>query len=151
MTWLVIARGVSGAGAGGVVPMVWIITGEVVPTEDRAKWSDTLTCVWAASALAGPLLGGVFSGESFSPEKGGRGAVVRRRILMGLEADHQPPFSFAFFLFNRVGIVEMGLYVIFPFHQASILIFLSSLDQRACLRPCYGSLDGFPSRRPSRK
>ncbi|KAG8953308.1 hypothetical protein FRC04_002718 [Tulasnella sp. 424] len=61
MTWLVIARGVSGAGAGGVVPMVWIITGEVVPTEDRAKWSDTLTCVWAASALAGPLLGGVFS------------------------------------------------------------------------------------------
>ncbi|KAG8901530.1 hypothetical protein FRC00_006453 [Tulasnella sp. 408] len=61
MMWLVIARGVSGAGAGGVVPMVWIITGEVVPTEDRAKWSDTLTCVWAASALAGPLLGGVFS------------------------------------------------------------------------------------------
>ncbi|KAG8929878.1 hypothetical protein FRC01_003657 [Tulasnella sp. 417] len=65
MMWLVIARGVSGAGAGGVVPMVWIITGEVVPTEDRAKWSDTLTCVWAASALAGPLLGGVFS-ESVS-------------------------------------------------------------------------------------
>ncbi|KAG8997771.1 hypothetical protein FRB90_012434 [Tulasnella sp. 427] len=61
MMWLVIARGVSGAGAGGVVPMVWIITGEVVPTQDRAKWSDTLTCVWAASALAGPLLGGVFS------------------------------------------------------------------------------------------
>lgn len=63
MLWLVIARGVSGAGAGGLVPMVWIITGEIVPKDSRAKWSNTLTCVWAASALAGPLLGGVFSGE----------------------------------------------------------------------------------------
>ena len=41
--------------------MVWIITGEIVPIEARAKWADMLTCVWTASALAGPLLGGVFS------------------------------------------------------------------------------------------
>ncbi|KAG8858721.1 hypothetical protein FRB96_004858 [Tulasnella sp. 330] len=61
MMWLVIARGVSGAGAGGLVSMVWLVAGEIVPAEQKGKWGNMLSCVWAASALAGPLLGGVFS------------------------------------------------------------------------------------------
>ncbi len=63
MIWLVIARGVSGAGAGGLVSMVWVIASEIVPVEEKDKWGNMLSCVWAASALAGPLLGGVFSGQ----------------------------------------------------------------------------------------
>ncbi|KAG9011024.1 hypothetical protein FRB94_008997 [Tulasnella sp. JGI-2019a] len=61
MMWLVISRGVSGAGAGGLVSMVWLIAGEIVPAEQKGKWGNMLSFVWAASALAGPLLGGVFS------------------------------------------------------------------------------------------
>jgi len=62
MLWLVIARGVAGVGAGGIVSMVWLVMGEIVPAHDRAKWSETLSSTWAASALAGPVLGGIFSG-----------------------------------------------------------------------------------------
>lgn len=61
MMWLVIARGASGAGAGGLVSMVWLIAGEIVPIEEKNKWGNMLSFVWAASALAGPLLGGIFS------------------------------------------------------------------------------------------
>ncbi|KAG8964259.1 hypothetical protein FRC03_002026 [Tulasnella sp. 419] len=61
MMWLVLARGLAGIGGGGIVSMVWIVMAEIVSDAERAKWSEALSVTWAASAVAGPLLGGVFS------------------------------------------------------------------------------------------
>ncbi|KLO20499.1 MFS general substrate transporter [Schizopora paradoxa] len=61
---LCIFRAISGAGAGGIVSSVWLITSELVEERNRAKWSQALSVTWSASAVAGPLLGGLFSDES---------------------------------------------------------------------------------------
>lgn len=63
MLWLILARGLAGVGGGGIVSLVWTITSEIVDVESRAKWSQALSITWSCSAIAGPLLGGAFSGE----------------------------------------------------------------------------------------
>ncbi|KAH9937425.1 major facilitator superfamily domain-containing protein [Fomitopsis serialis] len=62
--WLIIARAVAGVGGGGIVSLVWIITAEIVEAESQAKWSQALSVTWACSAIAGPVLGGIFSEDS---------------------------------------------------------------------------------------
>ncbi|TFY83745.1 hypothetical protein EWM64_g280 [Hericium alpestre] len=59
--WLILARGLAGVGGGGIVSSVWVITSEIVEVHQRAKWSQALSITWSCSAIAGPLLGGVFS------------------------------------------------------------------------------------------
>ncbi|KAI0768563.1 amino acid permease ScVBA-like protein [Trametes elegans] len=59
--WLIIARAIAGVGGGGIVSLVWTITSEIVNVHNQAKWSQALSVTWACSAVAGPLLGGVFS------------------------------------------------------------------------------------------
>ncbi|KAI0639128.1 amino acid permease ScVBA-like protein [Trametes polyzona] len=59
--WLIIARAIAGVGGGGIVSLVWTITSEIVDVRNQAKWSQALSVTWACSAVAGPLLGGVFS------------------------------------------------------------------------------------------
>ncbi|KAI0374453.1 amino acid permease ScVBA-like protein [Pilatotrama ljubarskyi] len=61
MKWLIIARAIAGVGGGGIVSLVWTITSEIVDVRNQAKWSQALSVTWACSAVAGPLLGGVFS------------------------------------------------------------------------------------------
>ncbi|KAF8213426.1 major facilitator superfamily domain-containing protein [Mycena galopus ATCC 62051] len=51
-------------GAGGIVSSVWVITAEIVEVRNRAKWSQALSVTWSCSAVAGPLLGGLFSGDA---------------------------------------------------------------------------------------
>lgn len=51
----------AGIGGGGIVGSVWVITAELVEVQHRAKWSQALSLTWSCSAIAGPLLGGVFS------------------------------------------------------------------------------------------
>jgi MFS family permease len=63
MLWLILARGLSGIGGGGIVNSVWVITTEIVPPGTQAKWSQALSVTWSASAIAGPILGGLFTGE----------------------------------------------------------------------------------------
>ncbi|KAK7064518.1 major facilitator superfamily domain-containing protein [Favolaschia claudopus] len=58
---LLAARAVAGIGGGGIVSSVWVITSEIVPVQSRAKWSQALSITWSCSAIAGPLLGGLFS------------------------------------------------------------------------------------------
>ncbi|KAJ3893699.1 amino acid permease ScVBA-like protein [Lentinula edodes] len=48
-------------GGGGIVSCVWVITAEIVEMRHRAKWSQALSVTWSCSAVAGPLLGGLFS------------------------------------------------------------------------------------------
>ena len=50
---------------GGIVSCVWVITSEIVEVRNRAKWSQALSVTWACSAIAGPLLGGLFSGKPY--------------------------------------------------------------------------------------
>ncbi|KAG8857156.1 hypothetical protein FRB91_011701 [Serendipita sp. 411] len=63
MRWLIIARGLSGIGGGGIVNSVWVLTTEIVPPGTQAKWSQALSVTWSASAVAGPMLGGLFTGS----------------------------------------------------------------------------------------
>ncbi|KAF9229583.1 MFS general substrate transporter [Gyrodon lividus] len=58
---LILARGLAGVGGGGIVSSVWVITSEIVEPNSRAKWSQALSVTWSCSAVAGPLLGGLFS------------------------------------------------------------------------------------------
>ena len=62
MRWLILARAFAGIGGGGIVSLVWTITSEIVAVRSRAKWSQALSITWSCSAIAGPLLGGLFSG-----------------------------------------------------------------------------------------
>ncbi|KAI0067750.1 major facilitator superfamily MFS-1 [Artomyces pyxidatus] len=64
--WLIISRGLSGIGGGGIVSSVWVITSEIVEVHRRATWSQALSITWSCSAVAGPLLGGFFSGAGGS-------------------------------------------------------------------------------------
>ncbi|KAH8100459.1 MFS general substrate transporter [Cristinia sonorae] len=64
MLWLILARALAGIGAGGIVSLVWTITSEIVDVQSRAKWSQALSVTWCCSAISGPLLGGLFSGQS---------------------------------------------------------------------------------------
>ncbi|KAF8527905.1 MFS general substrate transporter [Hysterangium stoloniferum] len=62
--WLIAARSVQGIGAGGIVNSVWVLISDIVTPEEKNKWSQALSLTWSASAIAGPLLGGVFSQHS---------------------------------------------------------------------------------------
>ena len=67
LNWLIAARALSGVGGGGIVSSVWVITSELVEVRNRAKWSQALSVTWSCSAIAGPLLGGLFSCTRYFP------------------------------------------------------------------------------------
>jgi MFS family permease len=67
LNWLIIARALAGVGGGGIVNSVWVITSELVEIPHRAKWSQALSVTWSCSAVAGPLLGGIFTSTLCSP------------------------------------------------------------------------------------
>jgi EmrB/QacA subfamily drug resistance transporter len=55
---LVIARGVQGVGAGGLMATAFVIIGDIVSPRERGRYIGLLTSVFAFSAVAGPLVGG---------------------------------------------------------------------------------------------
>ena len=58
MTQLIWARGLQGVGAGGVLPLAFILIGEMFSLEQRAKMQGYFSGVWGVSSIVGPLLGG---------------------------------------------------------------------------------------------
>ncbi|MBI5933938.1 MAG: MFS transporter [Chloroflexi bacterium] len=58
MTTLIFARALQGLGAGGVMPLAFIIIGEMFSLEQRAKMQGFFSGVWGVSSIIGPLLGG---------------------------------------------------------------------------------------------
>ena len=48
MTWLVSGRALQGVGSGGIVSSVWVIASEIVPIDDRPKWSQALSLTWSS-------------------------------------------------------------------------------------------------------
>lgn len=58
MQGLILARGLQGIGAGGIMPLAFILIGEMFNLEQRAKMQGFFSGVWGVSSIAGPLLGG---------------------------------------------------------------------------------------------
>ena len=58
MTQLILARGLQGIGAGGIMPLAFILIGEMFSLEQRARMQGFFSGVWGVSSIVGPLLGG---------------------------------------------------------------------------------------------
>jgi EmrB/QacA subfamily drug resistance transporter len=58
MTSLIFARALQGIGAGGIMPLAFILIGEMFTLEQRAKMQGLFSGVWGVSSIVGPLLGG---------------------------------------------------------------------------------------------
>jgi EmrB/QacA subfamily drug resistance transporter len=58
MTSLIFARALQGIGAGGILPLAFILIGEMFTLEQRAKMQGLFSGVWGVSSIVGPLLGG---------------------------------------------------------------------------------------------
>lgn len=57
MTQLIIYRGIQGLGAGGIMPVVLTILGDVFTLAERAKMQGLFSAIWGTASLAGPALG----------------------------------------------------------------------------------------------
>src|SRR5688572_15639585 len=57
MTQLIVWRGLQGLGAGGIMPVVLTIIGDLFTLAERARIQALFSSVWGTSALAGPALG----------------------------------------------------------------------------------------------
>ncbi|KAF9299437.1 hypothetical protein BGZ88_007899 [Linnemannia elongata] len=61
MIMMIVARGISGVGAGGIMSMVMIIITDLVAPRERGKYQGIIGAVFGLSSIIGPLLGGVFT------------------------------------------------------------------------------------------
>jgi EmrB/QacA subfamily drug resistance transporter len=59
MPQLIAARAVQGLGSGGLMPLAFIIVGDIFTLEQRAKVQGLFSGVWGVSSVAGPLIGGL--------------------------------------------------------------------------------------------
>jgi len=57
MTLLILYRALQGLGAGGIMPVVLTILGDVFTLKERARIQALFSAVWGTAALAGPALG----------------------------------------------------------------------------------------------
>ena len=58
MTQLILARGLQGIGAGGIMPLAFILIGQMFTLEERTRMQGVFSGVWGISSIIGPLLGG---------------------------------------------------------------------------------------------
>jgi MFS family permease len=58
MMFLVVARGLQGVGAGGIMSLVFAIIGDILSPRERGKYQGLIGAVFAFSTVVGPLLGG---------------------------------------------------------------------------------------------
>ncbi|MEE2638207.1 MAG: MDR family MFS transporter [Acidobacteriota bacterium] len=59
MLELVLARGVQGVGAGGVMALTFAVVGDIVSPRQRGRYIGFLAGTWAVASVIGPLLGGL--------------------------------------------------------------------------------------------
>lgn len=59
MSWLIGARVITGLGVGGVMALIQIIIGSMVPPRERGRYSGYIGASFGLATLIGPLVGGV--------------------------------------------------------------------------------------------
>jgi EmrB/QacA subfamily drug resistance transporter len=64
MLMLILARGVQGLGAGGLLPLAQTIVGDIVLPKERGRYQAYMGIMWMTAAIAGPVFGG-FMAEYF--------------------------------------------------------------------------------------
>ena len=57
MPHLILARGLQGLGAGGLVPLALTVSGDLYSIEERARIQGLFSSVWGIGSLVGPLAG----------------------------------------------------------------------------------------------
>ncbi len=57
MIQLIVYRGMQGLGAGGIMPVVLTILGDIFTLAERAKIQGLFSAIWGTASLAGPALG----------------------------------------------------------------------------------------------
>ena len=57
MPHLILARGLQGLGAGGLIPVALTVAGDLYSIRERARVQGLFSGVWGAASLIGPLLG----------------------------------------------------------------------------------------------
>jgi EmrB/QacA subfamily drug resistance transporter len=58
MNQLIAFRALQGLGAGGLMPLAFIMIGDILSFEQRAKMQGLFSGVWGVASIIGPLLGG---------------------------------------------------------------------------------------------
>ncbi|KAI0759340.1 MFS amino acid permease [Irpex lacteus] len=61
MTWLIVARAIQGIGGGGIIQMVNIVVGDIVPLEKRGVFGGYAGALWGVASIIGPLVGGALT------------------------------------------------------------------------------------------
>lgn len=57
MPQLILARGLQGLGAAGLIPIALTVSGDIYSLQERARVQSLFSAVWGFASLAGPLLG----------------------------------------------------------------------------------------------
>jgi len=68
MGQLILFRGMQGLGAGGIMPVVLTILGDIFTLKERAAMQAVFSSVWGTAALAGPALGAFLVGTAGAGE-----------------------------------------------------------------------------------
>jgi EmrB/QacA subfamily drug resistance transporter len=61
MAQLILFRFIQGLGAGGLIPLVQALVGDLVSMRERGKYQGYVSSAWAIAAVAGPLAGGALT------------------------------------------------------------------------------------------
>jgi EmrB/QacA subfamily drug resistance transporter len=64
MAQLIVFRAIQGLGAGGLIPLVQALVGELVSPRERGKYQGYVSSAWGIAAVAGPLIGGILTDQA---------------------------------------------------------------------------------------